>query len=107
MELYVDGGVRRGSDIFKALAMGATACGIGRPVLYSLSAYGEAGIKRMSQLLGEELTMVMRLMGTTKVANINPRHVISNNIAVHPGSELRDNLMLDGYEPLRVARGKL
>ena len=46
-QVYVDGGVRRGSDIFKALALGATAVGIGRPVLYSLASYGQPGIERM------------------------------------------------------------
>ena len=107
MEVYVDGGVRRGSDIYKALAMGATAVGIGRPVLYSLSAFGQAGVERMLQLLGEELTMVMRLMGTPTVRDINPRHVITSSLGVHAGSELRDHLLLDGYQPLRVARGKL
>ena len=107
MEVYVDGGVRRGSDIFKALAMGATAVGIGRPVLYSLASFGQAGIERMLKLFAEELTMVMRLMGTPTVKDINPRHVITSSLGVHSGSMLRDHLLLDGYQPLQVARGRL
>ena len=62
-ELYVDGGIRRGSDIFKCLALGATAVGIGRPYLYSLAGYGEAGINRLLKLFKDELIMCMRLMG--------------------------------------------
>jgi L-lactate dehydrogenase (cytochrome) len=99
-ELFVDGGVRRGSDIFKAIALGATAVGIGRPVLYSLASYGQQGIEKMLQLFAEELTMVMRLMGTPTIQDINPSHVISTSLTSHFGSTLRDNLMLNTYEPL-------
>jgi L-lactate dehydrogenase (cytochrome) len=102
-ELYVDGGVRRGSDIFKALAMGATAVGIGRPVLYSLASYGQKGIERMLNLFAEELTMVMRLMGTPTIQDIHPSHVISTSLSSHAGSNLRDHLMLDTYEPLMTS----
>merc|ERR1711908_95848 len=63
-EVFVDGGVRRGADIFKALALGARMVGMGRPFLYSLSAYGEAGVQKLIRLLEEELFIVMRLMGT-------------------------------------------
>ena len=99
-ELYVDGGVRRGSDIFKALAMGATAVGIGRPVLYSLASYGQKGIEKMLKLFADELTMVMRLMGTPTIQDINPSHVVATSLSSHSGSNLRDNLMMDTYEPL-------
>merc|ERR1719263_1960699 len=69
-QLLVDGGIRRGADIFKAVALGATAVGIGRPVLYSLASYGEKGVVRMVHLLQDELQMVMRLSGTPNVASI-------------------------------------
>ena len=98
--MYVDGGVRRGSDIFKALAMGATAVGIGRPVLYSLASYGQKGIEKMLKLFADELTMVMRLMGTPTIQDINPSHVVATSLSSHSGSNLRDNLMMDTYEPL-------
>lgn len=48
MEIYIDGGVRRGTDILKALALGATAVGIGRPYLYSLT-YGQEGVEHLTQ----------------------------------------------------------
>ena len=99
-ELYVDGGIRRGSDIFKAIAMGATAVGIGRPVLYSLGAYGQAGLERMLQLFADELTMVMRLMGTPTIQDITSNHVTATSLSLHTGSNVRDHLMLNTYEPL-------
>jgi L-lactate dehydrogenase (cytochrome) len=48
LEIYVDGGIRRGTDILKALALGATAVGVGRPYLYSL-AYGEEGVQHLTE----------------------------------------------------------
>ena len=93
-------GIRRGSDIFKALAMGATAVGIGRPALYSLAAFGQAGLERMLGLFAEELTMVMRLMGTPTIQDIHSSHVVTTSLSSHSGSNLRDNLMLDTYQPL-------
>ena len=102
-EVFVDGGVRRGSDIFKALALGATAVGIGRPVLYSLAAYGQAGVERMCSLFKDELTMVMRLMGTPTIADITEDHVLYTNLMTHVPAQARDHLHLDTYEPLRPA----
>jgi len=102
-ELYVDGGIRRASDIFKAVALGATAVGIGRPVLYSLAAYGQSGVERMCSLFKEELTMVMRLMGTKAIADITEAHVLYSNLATHVPAQARDHLQLDTYEPLRPA----
>merc|ERR1719378_106569 len=68
--VFVDGGVRRGADIFKAVALGAAGVGIGRPVLYSLASYGDKGIVRMVHMLQDELQMVMRLSGTPTVDSI-------------------------------------
>ncbi len=102
-EVYVDGGIRRASDIFKAVALGATAVGIGRPVLYSLASYGQAGVERMCSLFKEELTMVMRLMGTPTVADISEDHVLHTNLKAHIPAQARDHLQLDTYEPLRPA----
>jgi L-lactate dehydrogenase (cytochrome) len=48
LEIYIDGGIRRGTDILKALALGATAVGVGRPYLYSL-AYGEEGVQHLTE----------------------------------------------------------
>jgi isopentenyl diphosphate isomerase/L-lactate dehydrogenase-like FMN-dependent dehydrogenase len=69
--VFVDGGVRRGTDIFKALALGATAVGIGRPYVWGLAAFGQAGVEKVIDLLTRELRIVMMQMGTTSVANIS------------------------------------
>ena len=72
MEIYVDGGIRRGTDVLKALALGATAVGLGRPFLYSLAAgYGEAGVRRMVSILRGEFTSNMALAGATTLAEID------------------------------------
>lgn len=68
MEIFVDGGIRRGTDIMKALALGATAVGIGRPALFALSAgYGERGVRKMLQILRQELQVNMALAGATAI----------------------------------------
>jgi L-lactate dehydrogenase (cytochrome) len=66
-EIIFDGGVRRGTDIIKALAFGANAIAIGRAYLYGLGAAGEAGVARALALLEEELKRDMRLLGRTKI----------------------------------------
>merc|ERR1712061_562826 len=81
--VLVDGGIRRGADIFKAVALGAAGVGVGRPVLYSLASYGERGIVRMVHMLQDELQMVMRLSGTPDVASITTKHFITNNLSDH------------------------
>lgn len=50
-EVFVDGGVRRATDVLKAIALGATAVGIGRPMIYAMSTYGEEGVSRLLQIL--------------------------------------------------------
>lgn len=69
--VFVDGGVRRGSDAFKALAMGAKAVGIGRPYLWGLGAFGQAGVERVIDILRAELTLTMRQCGARTVGEIN------------------------------------
>ncbi len=68
--VLVDGGFRRGSDVFKALALGATAVGIGRPFLWGLGAFGQAGVDRVLEILQGELKLVMGNCGTQTVAAI-------------------------------------
>ncbi len=75
LELVVDGGIRRGTDIVKALALGADACSIGRAYLYALAAGGEAGVMRMLDLLGAELRRDMALMGCTSLAELDQRFI--------------------------------
>ena len=70
-EVYLDGGITRGSDILKALCLGATAVGIGRPYLYSLC-YGHEGVEHLSEILKDELETSMRLAGITDVDQAHP-----------------------------------
>jgi isopentenyl diphosphate isomerase/L-lactate dehydrogenase-like FMN-dependent dehydrogenase len=73
-EVIVDGGVTRGSDIVKALALGAKAAGIGRPFLYSL-AFGEAGTSKAIRILKHEIETTMALLGVTSLDQLNPSYV--------------------------------
>ena len=73
--VFVDGGVRRGTDVFKALALGAKAVGIGRPFLWGLGAFGQAGIDRVLEILQGELKMAMGNCGTATVAAIDRSYV--------------------------------
>ncbi len=70
-EIYLDGGIRRGSDVLIALATGAKAVGLGRPVLWSLAAGGEAGVARMLTLLKEDLAITMALTGRRTIADVD------------------------------------
>jgi isopentenyl diphosphate isomerase/L-lactate dehydrogenase-like FMN-dependent dehydrogenase len=67
----MDGGIRRGSDIFKALALGASAVGIGRPYIWGLASFGQAGVERVLDILRAELAGNMRQAGTRTVADID------------------------------------
>src|SRR5258707_427150 len=73
--VFVDGGVRRGTDVFKALALGARAVGIGRPFLWGLGAFGQAGVERVLEILQGELKLVLGKCGTRTVADITPAYV--------------------------------
>ena len=73
--VFVDGGVRRGTDVFKALALGAKAVGIGRPYLWGLGAFGQAGVDRVLEILQGELKLVMGNCGTQKLSEINRDYV--------------------------------
>lgn len=74
-EVYIDGGIRRGSDVIKAIALGARACLIGRPYLYGLAAGGGAGVERSLQIFHEEMTRVMQLLGCSRLDELSPAHV--------------------------------
>lgn len=75
LEVYVDGGVRRGEDAFKALALGARAVFVGRPVVWSLTVNGSEGVRHMLESLSNELLVTMQLAGCTSVADIRKRSV--------------------------------
>jgi len=71
IEVILDGGIRRGVHILKALALGATACSVGRPYLYGLSAAGEAGVLRTLEILRAEFETAMKLVGCPDIASID------------------------------------
>ena len=77
MPVMVDGGFRRGTDIFKALALGARAVGIGRPYIWGLSAFGQAGVEAVLDILRRELEMVMRQSGVRSIREIGAAHITS------------------------------
>lgn len=76
-QLIVDGGVRRGSHVLKALALGADACSIGRPYLYGLAAGGEAGVGRIVEIFRTEIERDLALMGKTRLADIGRADIIA------------------------------
>jgi 4-hydroxymandelate oxidase len=78
MPVLLDGGVRRGTDVFKALALGATAVGIGRPYIWGLSSFGQAGVERVLQILNTELRLAMVGCGTLALKDITTRSLIDS-----------------------------
>ena len=76
--VFVDGGFRRGTDVYKALAIGARAVGIGRPYIYGLSAFGQQGVERVLDIFHAELSLTMRQCGTPKISQITRSSVLKN-----------------------------
>lgn len=75
VEVWVDGGVRRGLDVLTALALGARGVLVGRPILYALATAGEAGVARALEILRQETIIAMALLGTPTVADVTRDHV--------------------------------
>lgn len=100
LEIYIDGGVRRATDIIKALCLGARGVGIGRPFLYAMSSYGFEGADRAMQLLKDEMEMNMRLIGCTRVADLNPSLLDTRSLFHHGNGTPNDNLSGAVYDPL-------
>lgn len=80
--VFVDGGFRRGTDVYKALALGAKAVGIGRPYIWGLSAFGQQGVERVLDIYRAELQLVMRQCGTPTIAQITRAAVLRNGSRV-------------------------
>ena len=74
-KVFVDGGFYRGSDIVKAVALGADAVGIGRLYIYGLAAAGEAGVTRVLEILAAEIRTCIALLGITRFADLKPAHL--------------------------------
>jgi 4-hydroxymandelate oxidase len=75
--VFVDSGFRRGADVFKALALGATAVGIGRPMLWGLGAFGQPGVERVLEIMQSELRMTMANCGTPTLASIDRSYILT------------------------------
>jgi 4-hydroxymandelate oxidase len=73
--ILVDGGVRRGTDIFKALALGATAVGVGRPYMWGLASFGQQGVETVLDILRRELQLIMRQSGVTRISGITTNYI--------------------------------
>ncbi|KAE8147386.1 FMN-dependent dehydrogenase-domain-containing protein [Aspergillus avenaceus] len=73
MQIFLDGGIRRGTDVLKAVALGATAVGLGRPMLYGLAAgYGEQGVRRTIEILRHEIETNMVFLGVKSLKDLGP-----------------------------------
>ena len=75
--MIVDGGFRRGTDVFKALALGATAVGIGRPYVWGLASFGEQGVDRVLEMLNNELRLAMVGAGARTLKEISRASLIA------------------------------
>jgi len=75
LEVYIEGGVRRGTDVVKAACLGARAVGLGRPFLYAQSAYGVAGVSKLIQILRREIVTAMQLVGASSVNDLVPEMI--------------------------------
>ncbi|KAG6321387.1 hypothetical protein E4U44_005179 [Claviceps purpurea] len=100
IDVFIDGGVRRATDILKALCLGARGVGIGRPFLYAMSAYGQPGVERAMQLLKDEMEMNMRLLGCASVRDLNPSLVDARALGGHSAPVPVDALAQAVYDPL-------
>lgn len=104
-EIMIDGGVKRGTDVLKAIAIGGNdvrvGVGLGRPFLYANSCYGEEGVRKVIQILKDELEMDMRLLGVTKISDLNPKYVDTRRLI---GREASNFLYDDVYNHIPTVK---
>jgi L-lactate dehydrogenase (cytochrome) len=84
-EVYMDGGIRSGQDVLKAVALGARSTFIGRAMNYGLGAGGEAGVTRALDIIRAEMDTTMALMGERDIRNIGPHNIYSNDLLKRQG----------------------
>jgi isopentenyl diphosphate isomerase/L-lactate dehydrogenase-like FMN-dependent dehydrogenase len=80
--VMIDSGVRRGGDVFKAIALGADAVGIGRPYVWGLGAFGQHGVEKVIDLVLDEFRMVMRQTRTTALDQIDAKFVAEGKVPI-------------------------
>lgn len=83
LPIHVDGGIRHGTDVFKALALGADFCWVGRPALWGLAYKGQAGVELMLKLLTDEIRLAMSLAGTVSVKDITKEYLVKVRLSIH------------------------
>lgn len=103
IDIFVDGGVRRGTDVLKALCLGAKGVGLGRPFLYAMSSYGDKGVQRAIQLLKDEIAMNMRLLGVTKIEDLTPELLDTRSIYARSVPVAKDFLYNQNYQKMSPA----
>jgi L-lactate dehydrogenase (cytochrome) len=87
LDIFVDGGIRRGTDVLKSLALGATAVGLGRPVLFA-TAYGQEGVEHLLDIMRDELEVAMRNCGVARLEDVGPEMVNTGDLDhLVPGTE--------------------
>lgn len=99
IEIYLDGGVRRGSDVLKALCLGAKGVGLGRPFLYAMAGYGEDGVNHLIEILRVEIENNMRLLGVDKISDLDETFIDPHNLKLR-NPKVSDTLYDDGYIPM-------
>ncbi|CAI1620568.1 hypothetical protein SEUBUCD646_0M00940 [Saccharomyces eubayanus] len=98
LEVYIDGGVRRGTDILKALCLGAKGVGLGRPFLYANSCYGRDGVEKAIEILRDEVEMSMRLLGVASIAELKPELLDLSTLKARTVAVPNDVLYNEVYE---------
>lgn len=99
IEIYIDGGVRRGSDIIKALCLGAKGVGLGRPFLYAMAGYGEEGVTKLIDILETEIQNNMRLLGVSRIQDLDESFIDCKNLTLR-NPKAGDSLYDEAYQPL-------
>lgn len=99
IEIYVDGGIRRGSDIIKAICLGAKGVGLGRPFLYAMAGYGEEGVVRAIQILKSEVRNNMMLLGARTISELDESFIDASSLKLRNPS-IRDSLYDANYQAL-------
>ncbi|KAI1357103.1 FMN-dependent dehydrogenase [Xylaria sp. FL0043] len=80
VDVWVDGGIKRGTDVVKALALGAKAVGLGRAALFGLGAGGQAGVERTLEILEAETVTCMKLLGAKNISELGPKHINTRKV---------------------------